>query len=51
MQGSCSEIYLEQAFDGHVSRPAQPLPVARALGQTSLMFLVHPGVPDVEIAL
>lgn len=40
--GSCSEIYLEKAFDGMRSRPAQRLPVARELGETSLMLLVHP---------
>jgi dTDP-4-amino-4,6-dideoxygalactose transaminase len=40
--GSCSEVYLEKAFDGSDSRPAQRLPVARELGETSLMFLVHP---------
>ncbi len=40
--GSCSEIYLEKAFDGHPSRPAVRLPVARKLGDTSLMFQVHP---------
>lgn len=39
--GTCSEIYLEEAFSGDL-RPAQPLPVARRLGETSLMFLVHP---------
>jgi dTDP-4-amino-4,6-dideoxygalactose transaminase len=38
--GSCSEIYLEKAFEGQ--RPQQRLPVARMLGETSLMFLVHP---------
>jgi dTDP-4-amino-4,6-dideoxygalactose transaminase len=47
--GSCSEIYLEKAFDGHPSRPAQPLPVARELGETSLMFLVHPTLTDEHI--
>jgi dTDP-4-amino-4,6-dideoxygalactose transaminase len=41
-QGSCSEIYLEQAFSGTPHRPSQPLPVATELGETSLMFLVHP---------
>lgn len=41
-QGSCSEVYLERAFDGSNSRPQQRLQVARELGQTSLMFLVHP---------
>ena len=40
--GSCSEVYLERAFDGSDSRPAQRLPVARELGETSLMFPVHP---------
>ena len=40
--GSCSEVYLERAFDDSDSRPAQRLPVARELGETSLMFLVHP---------
>lgn len=42
MQGSCSEIYLEKAFDGTGWRPDQRLPVARELGETSVMFLVHP---------
>lgn len=42
-QGSCSEIYLEKAFDNTGLRPAERLPVARELGETSLMFLVHPG--------
>lgn len=40
--GSCSEIYLEKAFDGTGWRPASPLPVAHELGETSLMFLVQP---------
>ena len=44
--GSCSEIYLEKAFDGTGFRPAERLPVARALGETSLMFLVHPTLRD-----
>ncbi len=40
--GSCSEIYLEKAFDTIASKPASRLPVARRLGETSLMFMVHP---------
>jgi dTDP-4-amino-4,6-dideoxygalactose transaminase len=40
--GSCSEVYLEKAFDNHPSRPGERLTVARELGETSLMFLVHP---------
>ena len=41
-QGSCSEVYLERAFDGTGWVPAERLPVARDLGESSLMFLVHP---------
>jgi dTDP-4-amino-4,6-dideoxygalactose transaminase len=48
--GSCSEIYLERAFDGTPWRPAEPLPVARDLGETSLMLLVHPTLTGAEIA-
>jgi len=47
--GSCSEVYLEKAFDGTGWRPEQPLPVARELGETSLMFLVHPTLTAEEI--
>lgn len=38
--GSCGEIYLERAFEPY--RPATRLPVARALAEQSLCFLVHP---------
>lgn len=44
--GSCSEIYLEKAFDDVPTRPRQRLPVARELGETSLMFLVHPTLTE-----
>lgn len=40
--GSCSEIYLEKAFDNTDFRPKTRLPIAKELGETSLMFLVHP---------
>ncbi|MFD1731399.1 DegT/DnrJ/EryC1/StrS family aminotransferase [Deinococcus malanensis] len=40
--GSCSEIYLEKAFQDAGYGPSERLPVARDLGETSLMFLVHP---------
>lgn len=50
-QGSCSEVYLEKAFDGTGWRPAERLPVARELGETSVMFLVHPTLTDEEIDL
>ena len=46
-QGSCSEVYLEKAFDGTGWRPSKRLPVAQQLGETSLMWLVHPTLtPD-----
>lgn len=48
-QGSCSEVYLEKAFDGTGWRPEPRLPVAKALGETSLMFLVHPTLTEEEI--
>ncbi len=44
--GSCSEIYLEKAFRDRGWGPQRPLPVARELGQTSLMFVVHPTLAD-----
>ena len=40
--GVCPEIYLEHAFDNTGWRPVERLPVARELGETALMFLVHP---------
>jgi dTDP-4-amino-4,6-dideoxygalactose transaminase len=48
-QGSCSEVYLEKAFDTAPGRPVNRLPVAKELGETSLMFLVHPTLTDQEI--
>ncbi len=48
-QGSCSEVYLEQAFDGTGFRPEDRLPIAKVLGETSLMFLVHPTLTPDEI--
>lgn len=50
MQGSCSEIYLEKAFDGTGWRPEQSLPKAKELGETSLMFLVHPTLTNENIS-
>lgn len=47
--GSCSEVYLEKAFDGTPWRPAQRLPQAVQLGETSLMFMVHPTLTAAEI--
>lgn len=39
--GSCGEIYLEKAFPEEW-RPKERLPIAVRLGETSLMFQVHP---------
>jgi dTDP-4-amino-4,6-dideoxygalactose transaminase len=49
-QGSCSEVYLEKAFDNTPWRPDKRLPNAVELGETSLMFLVHPTLTQAEIA-
>jgi dTDP-4-amino-4,6-dideoxygalactose transaminase len=48
-QGSCSEVYLEKAFDSTGWRPEVRLPVAKALGETSIMFLVHPTLTEAEM--
>lgn len=48
-QGSCSEVYLEKAFDDTGWRPTDRLPNAKALGETSIMFLVHPTLQDAEM--
>jgi dTDP-4-amino-4,6-dideoxygalactose transaminase len=48
-QGSCSEVYLEKAFDGTGWRPKPRLAVAKELGETSIMFLVHPTLNQAEL--
>jgi dTDP-4-amino-4,6-dideoxygalactose transaminase len=48
-QGSCSEVYLERAFDGTGLQPKVRLPVAKELGETALMFLIHPTLTEAEI--
>ena len=48
-EGSCSEVYLEKAFDNTGFRPKERLPVARELAETSLMFLVHPTLAKEDI--
>ena len=44
--GSCSEVYLEHAFDNTPWRPQERLKNAQRLGETSLMFLVHPNLSE-----
>lgn len=47
LSGSCSEIYLEKAYDLIDGlRPAERLPNAKELGETSIMLLVHPTVTE-----
>lgn len=50
LHGTCSEVYLEKAFQGTPFLPQNRLPVARELGDTSLMFLTHPTMDDAEVA-
>ena len=47
--GSCPEVYMEKAFNGTGFRPESQFPIAKELGETSLMFLVHPTLTDNEI--
>jgi len=47
--GSCSEVYLEKAFDNTDFRPKKRLTNAKDLGESSLMFLVHPTLTEKEI--
>jgi dTDP-4-amino-4,6-dideoxygalactose transaminase len=46
--GSCSEIYLEKAFS--IRHRRNRLPIAKQLGENSLMFLVHPTLTAEHIA-
>jgi len=47
--GICPEIYRERAFIKAGLAPAHRSPVARRLGESSLMFLVHPTLEDADI--
>lgn len=47
--GICPEVYREKAFANTGWAPAERLPVARELGETSIMFLVHPTLTGEEI--
>ena len=46
--GGGPDISREKAFEGH-PKPSAPLPNARALGETSLCFLVHPTLSAADI--
>ena len=47
--GSCSEIYLEKAFTDSPFPQKDRLPIAQKLGETSLMFLVHPTLSEKDM--
>ena len=54
--GFCPEIYLEKAFQSRNLVPPDRLQTARQLGETSLMFLIHPtlteeGIDDTATAI
>lgn len=49
--GSCSEIYREKAFSDAGLAPREPLPTAARMTDTSLAFLVHPGLTTTDMAL
>lgn len=51
LSGSCSEIYLEKCFKDAGLSIKSPLQNARELGETSLMFLVHPNITLEEVKL
>ena len=48
-QGSCSEIYKEKSIIRSGYKPKYDLKNAKALGNTSLMFLVHPNILEEEM--
>lgn len=47
LTGICPEIYLEKAFR---SAAQTELPLARRLGESSIMFMVHPGLDAERVA-
>ena len=47
--GSCSEMYLEKAFETNGLRPQKRLSTAEELGQTAMMFLVHPTLSEEDM--
>ena len=47
--GPCPEVYLEKVFDNTGFRPDKRLKNAQELGDTSLMFFVHPTLGENEI--
>ncbi len=48
--GACPEVYREDSFVSAGLGPDAPLPNASSLGETSLMFLVHPTLDEEDMA-
>jgi dTDP-4-amino-4,6-dideoxygalactose transaminase len=46
--GSCGEVYLQAAFPAEL-RPRERLPIAKELGDTALMFQVHPTLNEEDM--
>ena len=49
LSGTCSEIYLEKCFQDAGLTPVERLPIAKHLGETSLMFLLHPTITSEQM--
>tara|TARA_B100000579_G_C22843862_1_gene863211 strand:+ start:1973 stop:3145 length:1173 start_codon:yes stop_codon:yes gene_type:complete len=47
--GSCSEIYMENCFKSKNMNPEKRLPIAKELGEISIMLLVHPTINKEKI--
>ena len=47
--GGCSEVYLEECFNRKNCSQKQRLPIAKSLGETSLMLLVHPTISSEQM--
>jgi len=48
--GPCPEIYLEKGFKNFLNKTFSRLPNAKTLGESSLMFLVHPTLTEDNIS-
>jgi len=48
--GSCGEVYRERMFDHELGRPADRMPIAHELAETSVMLQVHPTLDEQSLA-
>lgn len=49
LSGTCSEVYLEKAFEGTDFKPKERLENAARLGDISLCLLVHPTITEADM--